>query len=125
MLSPVTARRAYIQPGLELDEDCGSGVFLLLSRHDDMSRDWGRGGRSRALWRQLALLMDPYATPTYAMRYVIYPRPVKQRTDGESFVQPFQISKNNVPHIEKARMTFQTDLQNIRELVRIPQCSGA
>lgn len=32
MLAPFPARRAYIQLGLELDEDCGSDVFLLLSR---------------------------------------------------------------------------------------------
>jgi len=30
MLPPVTARRAYIQSGLELDEDCGSDVFYYF-----------------------------------------------------------------------------------------------
>jgi hypothetical protein len=126
MLPPaVTARRAYIQSGLELDEDCGSDVFLLLSRHEDMSRDWGGGGRSRALWRQLALLRDPYTTPTYSMRYLRDLPQVCQATQLRVFVQPFQISKNTAPHTEKARMTFQTDLHNARDLVQIPHPSEA
>jgi hypothetical protein len=87
-----------------------------------MSRDCGGGGRSRALWRQLALLRDPYATPTYSMRYLRdLPQACQATHSTEYFVQPFQISKNTAPHTEKARMTFQTDLHNIRDLEHIPQ----
>ena len=44
--------------------------FTTFSPWGYVERLRGRGGRSRALWRQLALLRDPYATPTYSMRYL-------------------------------------------------------
>jgi len=50
---------------------------------------------------------------------------LSSNTQQGVFVQPFQISKNTGPHTEKARMTFETDLHNTRDLVQIPHCSEA
>lgn len=47
MLAPFPARRAYIQPGLELDEDCGSDVFYyflaeMICRESGERREGGK-----------------------------------------------------------------------------------
>jgi len=79
----------------------------------------GGGARSRALWRLVVLLMEPYATPTNSMRYlnVAYPRPVKRRKDRKVVMQLFWILENTAPHIEKRTKENRYDIYKKPTLV--------